>query len=229
MSCLDVPIQTILGTECIGDSLPKIMGNFNTLGDAACDLITKVNVLSSSKANLITVVDSPTIDLSYNSTTGTLSANANGYVYVPLYDPISTTNCGVEGAVVLSYSATGNTTLTDFTGATQTIDLSLTAPTNARIALIGVETNNNTNETLGAGGGDVYIYFRKNSSDSWRLGLYVETMHYTIEANQMNTFPITFDYDTKSFQAYLFHNKLTAPASNPSYTFTIRVLGYYIK
>ena len=48
MSCLDVPIQTILGTECIGDSLPKIMGNFNTLGDATCDLITKVNVLSSS-------------------------------------------------------------------------------------------------------------------------------------------------------------------------------------
>ena len=82
MACLDVPIQTILGTECIGDSLPKIMGNFNTLGDATCDLITRVNALSSSvtslsstKANNLSVVDSPTIDLSYNSITGTLSAN----------------------------------------------------------------------------------------------------------------------------------------------------------
>jgi hypothetical protein len=52
MSCLDVPIQTILGTECIGDSLPKIMGNFNTLGDATCDLITKVNTLSTNLGSL---------------------------------------------------------------------------------------------------------------------------------------------------------------------------------
>ena len=61
MACLDVPIQTILGTECIGDSLPKIMGNFNILGDAACDLITKVNTLSTSGGTIITGLSS-TID-----------------------------------------------------------------------------------------------------------------------------------------------------------------------
>jgi hypothetical protein len=47
--------------QCIGDSLQYINSAFQTL--------------SSYKANLITAVDSPTIDLSYNSITGTLSAD----------------------------------------------------------------------------------------------------------------------------------------------------------
>lgn len=47
MACPEVTIQTILGTECIGDSLPKINTNFSTLGDAACDLITDVGALSA--------------------------------------------------------------------------------------------------------------------------------------------------------------------------------------
>ena len=64
MACLDVPIQTILGTECIGDSLPKIMGNFNTLGDATCDLITKVNTLSTSGGSIVTSL-SATIDAKF--------------------------------------------------------------------------------------------------------------------------------------------------------------------
>jgi hypothetical protein len=82
MACPEVTIQSINGSECIGDSLPKINTNFSTLGDAACDLITKVTALSSSvtslsstKANNLSVVDSTTIDLSYNSFTGTLSAD----------------------------------------------------------------------------------------------------------------------------------------------------------
>ena len=52
MACSEVPIQTILGTECIGDSLPKINTNFSTLGDAACDLITRVNTLSANVTSL---------------------------------------------------------------------------------------------------------------------------------------------------------------------------------
>jgi len=47
--------------QCIGDYLQYINSAFQTL--------------SSYKANLITAVDSPTIDLSYNSITGTLSAD----------------------------------------------------------------------------------------------------------------------------------------------------------
>jgi hypothetical protein len=77
MSCPQVPIQTILGSECIGDSLPKIVDNFENLGNAACDLYTKVNSLSTDALKL-SVVDSPTIDLSYNSSTGVLSANVIG-------------------------------------------------------------------------------------------------------------------------------------------------------
>ena len=43
MPCSDVPIQTILGSECIGDSLPKIMGNFNVLAEATCTLIARAD------------------------------------------------------------------------------------------------------------------------------------------------------------------------------------------
>jgi hypothetical protein len=73
MPCPEVPIQQIFGTECIGDSLPKINNNFTALGDATCDLITKVTNLS---ANPFNIVDSPTVDLSWDASTRTLSANA---------------------------------------------------------------------------------------------------------------------------------------------------------
>jgi len=67
MSCLEVPIQTILGTECIGDSLPKINTNFSVLGDAVCDLLTTT----------ISAVDSPSVDLTFDSTTRILSADVD--------------------------------------------------------------------------------------------------------------------------------------------------------
>lgn len=74
MSCPS--IQTINGNECIGDSLPKINNNFSALSGSVCSLNTKVNTLSAAKANF-SVIDSDTIDLSYNSTTGVLSASVS--------------------------------------------------------------------------------------------------------------------------------------------------------
>ena len=67
MSCVQNPIQTILGTECIGDSLPKINTNFSVLGDNVCQLLTAVDSFN--------VVDSPTVDLTFDSYTRTLSAD----------------------------------------------------------------------------------------------------------------------------------------------------------
>ena len=61
MACVD--LQLIDGDECIGASLPKINGNFAALSAAVCDL------------SGFNVFDSPTIDLSWNSTTRTLSAD----------------------------------------------------------------------------------------------------------------------------------------------------------
>jgi hypothetical protein len=68
MPCPEVPIQQIFGTECIGDSLPKINTNFSILGDNVCQLLTAVDSFN--------VVDSPTVDLTFDSYTRTLSANA---------------------------------------------------------------------------------------------------------------------------------------------------------
>jgi hypothetical protein len=68
MSCVQNPIQTILGTECIGDSLPKINSNFSVLGNNVCQLLTAVDSFN--------VVDSPTVDLTFDSYTRTLSAEA---------------------------------------------------------------------------------------------------------------------------------------------------------
>lgn len=39
-TCPEVSIETILGSECIGDSLPKINGNFSALQTAVCDLVS---------------------------------------------------------------------------------------------------------------------------------------------------------------------------------------------
>ena len=60
---------TIPETDCIGDSLDTINNNFDNLGTA----VTTV----SSTVNAFNVVDSPTIDLSFNSVTRTLSAGIN--------------------------------------------------------------------------------------------------------------------------------------------------------
>lgn len=113
MACTQVPIQTILGTECIGDSLPKIMGNFNTLGDAACNLITKVNTLSTTKANL-SVVDSSTIDLSYNSSTGTLSAITTSFVATSSSPMVARAWVNFNGTGTVAISSSYNvTSITD--------------------------------------------------------------------------------------------------------------------
>jgi hypothetical protein len=63
MSCVD--LQYISSDECIGASLPKINGNFAALSAAVCDL------------SGFDAVDSPTIDLNWNASTRTLSANAS--------------------------------------------------------------------------------------------------------------------------------------------------------
>lgn len=62
--CTEIPIQTIAGTECIGDSLPKINANFKTLGEKLCVALSEVVSLSSSPAAM---VSSPTIDISLPS------------------------------------------------------------------------------------------------------------------------------------------------------------------
>ena len=73
MACPEVTIQTILGTECIGDSLPKINTNFSTLGDAACDLITDVGALSAYANSLLSLLQSVSATLA--TQTNTLSTN----------------------------------------------------------------------------------------------------------------------------------------------------------
>ena len=64
MACVD--LQLIDGDECIGASLPKINGNFAALSAAVCDL---------SANSTFNVVDSPTVDLTFDSYTRTLSAD----------------------------------------------------------------------------------------------------------------------------------------------------------
>ena len=43
MACVE--LQQILGTECIGDSLPKITGNFAALSGGLCELTSSYNTL----------------------------------------------------------------------------------------------------------------------------------------------------------------------------------------
>lgn len=45
MSCVQVPIQSIPGNECVGDSLLKINGNFDSLADTSCFLLSTVDSL----------------------------------------------------------------------------------------------------------------------------------------------------------------------------------------
>ena len=46
--CTDVPIQTIAGSECIGDSLSKINNNFSVLGETACSILSAIVSLSAN-------------------------------------------------------------------------------------------------------------------------------------------------------------------------------------
>ena len=59
MACVE--LQQILGTECIGDSLPKITGNFAALSAELCSFEDEVYGMFDP---LLSVLDSPTIDLS---------------------------------------------------------------------------------------------------------------------------------------------------------------------
>lgn len=58
---------TIPETDCIGDSLDTINNNFDNLGTAVATV--------SSTINAFNVIDSPTIDLTFNSTTRSLSGS----------------------------------------------------------------------------------------------------------------------------------------------------------
>jgi hypothetical protein len=188
---------------------------------------------SAANVSSLSAINSPTISLSYNLTNETLSANINnGFLFVPLNDPTDplNNNSNVAGVNVITFAATGNTTATPYTGATQTANLASIVPDNAYMVLIRLLTNNNTNESNNKVSG-INVYIRKNSSDSWRVGIHAETPSTTIEANEVDTFPLIFDRGTKTFQAYLYHTKTSgvtfAPA--PQYSFTVNVLGYYIK
>ena len=83
---------TIPETDCIGDSLDTINNNFDKLGTA----VTTV----SSTVNAFNVADTPTVDLSFNNTTRTLSASV-------VAGSISTLqlSAGAVGAVQLSAGA----------------------------------------------------------------------------------------------------------------------------
>ena len=61
-TCPEVSIETILGSECIGDSLPKINGNFSALQTAVCDAITDITALQSAPAAPTTIIsDTPPV------------------------------------------------------------------------------------------------------------------------------------------------------------------------
>ena len=104
MACSEVPIQTILGTECIGDSLPKIMGNFNTLGDATCDLITNVAALSSYTDNLLSLLQS--VSAALTTTTNTLSTNMQNIGNYPYLEYAWVTAPNTAGQTVTGQSET---------------------------------------------------------------------------------------------------------------------------
>jgi hypothetical protein len=63
----------------MGDSLDVINANFNHFDATDIALQTKIDSLSASKANFSTI-NSSTVNLSYNTSTGTLSANTTSFV-----------------------------------------------------------------------------------------------------------------------------------------------------
>lgn len=71
-------VQTIDRTECIGNSLVKINSNFKNLDLAACELEQRVADLGEIQN--LSVRDSSTINLTYNTTTRVLSAEVVGKV-----------------------------------------------------------------------------------------------------------------------------------------------------
>jgi len=235
----------------MGNSLSSINGNFATLSSAVCDLSGSVGfgVVDSStidldwnastrtlsadvstavkNASAFNVFDSPTIDLNWNASTRTLSASTNGFLYVPLNDPTDplNNNSGVQGTNVISFAATGNTSATPYTGATQTANLASIVPNDAYMVLVKIYTGSNMfSNTM------EYIYVRKNTSDSWRLAGQVEPLGTNNETSQTWTMPIIFDRTSKSFQAYYNDPKPAgAPSSAPAYYMVFDVLGYFIK
>lgn len=64
-------VQDIERTECIGNSLTKINSNFLGLETAGCDLENKTEFIAG-----LNVINSSTIDLNWNPSTRTLSADA---------------------------------------------------------------------------------------------------------------------------------------------------------
>lgn len=186
---------------------------------------TDTKILSGS-INLI-ASNSSTVNLDYNTDTKILSAGTNGFLYVPLNDPTDplNNNSGVQGTNVISFAATGNTSATPYTGATQTANLASIVPNNAYMVLVKIFTNSNMfSNTM------EYIYVRKNTSDSWRVAGAVEPLGTNNETSQTWTMPIIFDRTSKSFQAYYNDPKESgAPSSAPAYYMTFHVLGYFIK
>lgn len=81
MSACTSKILLISGTECIGDSWPKINNNFQNLSADICTVSTFANLVSSTLIQLSSTVlnlsakDSSTIDLTFNRFSYTLSAD----------------------------------------------------------------------------------------------------------------------------------------------------------
>jgi hypothetical protein len=120
MSCVD--LKYISNEECIGNSLSSINGNFAALSAAVCDL---------SGSTEFNVVDSPTIDLDWNASTRTLSANAN--YLLTLINTLSTNMQNIGNYPYLEYawvtaqnaggqSLTSGATFTALTLTTKVID-----------------------------------------------------------------------------------------------------------
>jgi hypothetical protein len=89
---MSVTIQTILGNECIGDSLPKINSNFSELRDTAESLQATTTALSSTTLSLAeslqattTALSSATLSLaeSLHATTAALSSTTLSLGLIP--------------------------------------------------------------------------------------------------------------------------------------------------
>jgi hypothetical protein len=159
--------------------------------------------------------------------TNGLVSDSGGFIFVPLNDPTdpSNNNSNAAGLNVIYFTATGNTTTTPYTGATQTANLASIVPNNAYMVLVKIFTNSNMFSNTSEN-----IYVRKNTSGSWSLAGTVEPLGANNETSQTWTMPIIFDRTSKSFQAYYYDPKGSgAPTAAPSYFMSFDVLGYYIK
>ena len=136
MSCVD--LKYISSKECMGNSLSSINGNFAALSAAVCDL---------SAASSFNVVDSPTIDLDWNVSTKTLSADAS--YLLTLINTLSTNMQNIGNYPYLEYAWV---TAPNAAGQTLTANTSAVLTLNTEVADSGNYGSLTSNQiTLSAG------------------------------------------------------------------------------